>query len=99
METKKDNGVEFSAEVKINKKGFGKDIDITIRYIDLTNPDEWNELQTWLIQLRASLVGAHSEPDSLSRYCNSIHQPRRSWDTLCSGSLHSLEALPNQTRQ
>ena len=99
METKKNNGVRFSADVKISEKGIGKDVNIDIRYIDLTNPQEWEQLQQWLTRLRSSLVGAHSEPDSLDRYNNSEHEPRRSWDTHYSESPLPLEVVPNYTPQ
>ena len=95
METKKNNGVRFSADVKISEKGIGKDVNIDIRYIDLTNPQEWEQLQKWLTRLRSSLVGAHSEPDSLGRYNNSEHEPRRSWDTHYSESPLPLEVVLN----
>ena len=95
METKKNNGVGFSADVKISEKGIGKDVNIDIRYIDLTNPQEWEQLQQWLTRLRSSLVGAHSEPDSLDRYNNNEHEPRRSWDTHYSESPLPLEVVPN----
>lgn len=80
METKKNNGVRFSADVKISEKGIGKDVNIDIRYIDLTNPIEWDQLQRWLIKLRRTLEVTFGNEETLDWYCNSEHEPRRSWD-------------------
>ena len=80
METKKNNGVSFSADVKISEKGIGKDVNIDIRYIDLTNPQEWEQLQQWLIKLRRTLEVTFGNEETLDWYCNSEHEPRRSWD-------------------
>ena len=80
METKRNNGVRFSADVKISEKGIGKDVNIDIRYIDLTNPIEWDQLQKWLIKLRRTLEVTFGNEETLDWYCNSEHEPRRSWD-------------------
>lgn len=107
METKKNNGVRFSADVKISEKGIGKDVNIDIRYIDLTNPIEWDQLQKWLRKLRRTLEVTFGHEETLDWYCNSEHEPRRSWDMQnnlishadCSASQSSSTYIEGQTIQ
>lgn len=94
-----DRGIRFSTQVEIKEQGIGKDINLRVENIDLTNPQEWDELQNWLIRLRGSLVAMCNAPDGLGKHNNSTHQPRRSWDTRCSENPPFFEAHQNENPQ
>ncbi len=94
-----DRGIRFSTQVEIKEQGIGKDINIQVESIDLTNPQEWEELQRWLRQLRQSLVAMCNAPDGLGKHNNSTHQLRRSWDTRCLKNPPFFEGHQNENPQ
>lgn len=75
-----DTGIRFSTQVEIKEQGIGKDINIRVDNINLTNPQEWEELQNWLAKLKASITAMHSTPEGLATCANSMDTMRRACD-------------------
>ncbi|GIJ95120.1 hypothetical protein CAPN002_23380 [Capnocytophaga stomatis] len=76
-----DTGIRFSTQVEIKEQGIGKDINIRVDNIDLTNAQEWEELQSWLAKLKASITAMRNTPEGLATCTNSTDIIRRACDT------------------